>query len=166
LHVRNLPEDEEELGESKEEKKKEVQPWFIALQGFGRIRAKLEEIKKLKKSERIDSLRKIGRLNVGSILELINKIEKRRCKIESQIPTEMNGVVFKWFMIEETNRCRKIYNEMIKDVNVSQTELLPEIKNYNLNDKISAAGIKYDGIDINQLPEFLKLINIQLRTGL
>ena len=61
---------------------------------------------------------------------------------------------------------RKIYNEMIKDVNVSQTELLPEIKNYNLNDKISAAGIKYDGIDINQLPEFLKLINIQLRTGL
>ena len=78
----------------------------------------------------------------------------------------MNGVVFTWFMIEETNRCRKIYNEMIKDVNVSQNELLPEIKNYNLNDKISAAGIKYDGIDINQLPEFLKLINIQLRTGL
>jgi hypothetical protein len=55
---------------------------------------------------------------------------------------------------------------MIKDVNVSQSELLPEIKNYNINDKISAAGIKYDGIDINQLPEFLKLITIQLSTGL
>jgi hypothetical protein len=166
LHVRNLPEGEEETGGSKEDNKREVQPWFIALQGFGRIRAKLEEIKKTKKSERIDSLRKIGRVNVGSIMELINKMEKRRSKIESQIPNEMNGVVFTWFMIEETNRCRKIYNEMIKDVNVSQTELLPEIKNYNLKDKISAAGITYDGIDINQLPEFLKLINTHLRTGL
>ena len=116
--------------------------WFSSFYAFECIRNRIISTRPLKKKERINELKRIGRILPGSLYELNNHL----CTLVNLYQTDRDSFkkspIYLWFLIESANSLFKLFNSEIEE----NEEKISFVKNLNLEDLIQTQS----GTSINR----------------